>query len=206
MSPPTIIPLHRSVSCDGETCTLCGQPADLKVGEEIAFDDPYPSRHNLTAYICAACGDRLLRPYLVRTSPPSPSTPTPEVERLQAILRDNADYKDGLIHLISPGANSSEAADLRWLAAALPSLFAAKAATPAWQEITEENFATPRMILVTNHINERGADGRMSHLWLVQMIHRGDAGVGFMGFDTADRKIFGLTHFCPVPMPEPTDA
>lgn len=49
----------RSESCKGEKCTLCGAPADLKVGEEIMHDDPNPYRHNWTAYICGDCGDRL---------------------------------------------------------------------------------------------------------------------------------------------------
>jgi len=43
----------RSATCAGETCSLCGAPAEAKVGEEIAHDDPHPMRHNLTAYICA---------------------------------------------------------------------------------------------------------------------------------------------------------
>lgn len=41
-----------STSCEGEICTLCGRPAGAKIGEEIAWDDPFPNRHNLTAYVC----------------------------------------------------------------------------------------------------------------------------------------------------------
>ena len=41
-----------SATCQGERCR-CGAPAVKKVGEEIAFDDPNPQRHNLTAYVCA---------------------------------------------------------------------------------------------------------------------------------------------------------
>lgn len=41
-----------SLSCEGETCTLCGAPATHKVGEEILWDDPVKNRHNLTAYVC----------------------------------------------------------------------------------------------------------------------------------------------------------
>lgn len=42
-----------SVSCGGEYCSMCDNPAVKKVGEEIAADDPMPIRHNLTAYVCA---------------------------------------------------------------------------------------------------------------------------------------------------------
>lgn len=41
-----------SASCRGEKCHICGVPAAHKVGEEIASDDPNPSRHNFTAYVC----------------------------------------------------------------------------------------------------------------------------------------------------------
>jgi hypothetical protein len=38
--------------CGGEICSLCGAPAEHKIGETIFYDDPMPRRHNLTAYIC----------------------------------------------------------------------------------------------------------------------------------------------------------
>lgn len=41
-----------SESCRGERCSVCGDSATHKVGEEIPHDDPLPIRHNLTAYIC----------------------------------------------------------------------------------------------------------------------------------------------------------
>jgi hypothetical protein len=41
-----------SASCGGEKCRVCGKPATHKLGEEILHDDPNPSRHNLTAYVC----------------------------------------------------------------------------------------------------------------------------------------------------------
>src|SRR5581483_1814288 len=41
-----------SESCKGEKCRICGQPATHKVGEEIPHDDPFPDRHNWTAYVC----------------------------------------------------------------------------------------------------------------------------------------------------------
>lgn len=43
----------RSSTCKGEVCSICGAPAAAKVGEEIAYDDPMPTRHNLTAYVCS---------------------------------------------------------------------------------------------------------------------------------------------------------
>ena len=41
-----------SASCEGEVCSMCCSLAVAKVGEEIAWDDPFPARHNLTAYVC----------------------------------------------------------------------------------------------------------------------------------------------------------
>ena len=46
-----------SGSCGGEKCSMCGEPATHKVGEEIPHDDPssvlaLDMRHNFTAYVC----------------------------------------------------------------------------------------------------------------------------------------------------------
>ena len=41
-----------SATCRGEKCRVCGRPATHKVGEEIPQDDPFPDRHNFTAYVC----------------------------------------------------------------------------------------------------------------------------------------------------------
>jgi hypothetical protein len=41
-----------SGSCKGEVCSVCGKPAEKKLGEEIPSDDPDQNRHNLTAYVC----------------------------------------------------------------------------------------------------------------------------------------------------------
>lgn len=43
-----------SGSCKGVTCHVngCNNDATNKLGEEIQSDDPYPYRHNLTAYVC----------------------------------------------------------------------------------------------------------------------------------------------------------
>jgi len=43
----------RSATCNGEVCSICGNPAAAKVAEEIALDDPRRVRHPLTAYVCA---------------------------------------------------------------------------------------------------------------------------------------------------------
>ena len=45
--------LMPSRACVGEKC-WCGAAAAKKIGEEILFDDPMPTRHNLTAYVCAS--------------------------------------------------------------------------------------------------------------------------------------------------------
>lgn len=43
-----------SACCQDERCSLCGEPATHKIGEEIQLDDPNPNRHNLTAYVCCS--------------------------------------------------------------------------------------------------------------------------------------------------------
>ena len=40
-----------SCTCEGERCSICGEPATHKVGEEVGFDD-FEIRHNFTAYVC----------------------------------------------------------------------------------------------------------------------------------------------------------
>jgi hypothetical protein len=42
-----------SASCQGERCSICGEPATHKVGEELAYDDPdFGVGDDLTAYVC----------------------------------------------------------------------------------------------------------------------------------------------------------
>lgn len=53
----------RSACCEGETCSMCGEPAAAKVGEEIFSDDPNPHRHNLTAYVCAEHFAQIMGPF-----------------------------------------------------------------------------------------------------------------------------------------------
>lgn len=54
-----------SGSCLGEICSICLKhlgirvTATCKVGEEVAFDDPNPHRHNLTAYLCSMHFDEI---------------------------------------------------------------------------------------------------------------------------------------------------
>lgn len=50
-----------SAACVGERC-FCGKPAVKKVGEEMLFDEPNPSRHNLTAYVCAEHYSQIMGP------------------------------------------------------------------------------------------------------------------------------------------------
>lgn len=75
-----------SETCRGEKCGFsmpyqrtCGQPAVMKVGEEIAYDDPNPERHNFTQYVCREHADRLLHPTKLRASasPATESAPEP---------------------------------------------------------------------------------------------------------------------------------
>ena len=52
-----------SGTCIGEKCSVCGEPATNKIGEEIPFDDPNRGRHNLTAYVCEKHFNMVLSPY-----------------------------------------------------------------------------------------------------------------------------------------------
>lgn len=56
-----------SASCEGESCSVCHKngervPATHKLGEEIAHDDPFQMRHNLTAYVCCVHFKQVLGP------------------------------------------------------------------------------------------------------------------------------------------------
>lgn len=42
-----------SKHCKGELCTVCKRPATNKLAEVVFSDDPYPIRHELTAYVCS---------------------------------------------------------------------------------------------------------------------------------------------------------
>ena len=50
---------YISGSCQGEYCRQCKSPATHKVQETILWDDPSPVRHELTAYVCCDCFQRL---------------------------------------------------------------------------------------------------------------------------------------------------
>jgi hypothetical protein len=66
--PRTEVAAFVSASCKGERCSVCGEPAEAKLGEEIAHDDPMPHRHNLTAYVCREHFDMVLMPHKKRES------------------------------------------------------------------------------------------------------------------------------------------
>ena len=85
-----------SATCTGERCR-CGAPAAAKIGEEIAYDDPFPNRHNLTAYVCRACFDDLL---VARPTGEFPSPPvTAAIERIRSVLNlDGGDFYVVLVH------------------------------------------------------------------------------------------------------------
>lgn len=64
-----------SETCIGEVC-WCGEPAVRKVGEEFAYDEPNPQRHNLTRYICAHHYAELMGPLGAKHVGLPPPTPT----------------------------------------------------------------------------------------------------------------------------------
>ena len=61
-----LIPHFISPTCAGEICTLCGQPATHKVGEEIPHDHPFQDRHNFTAYVCCRDFGEIFGPWAKR--------------------------------------------------------------------------------------------------------------------------------------------
>lgn len=67
---------HISGCCEGEFCTLCGNPATHKVGEEIMYDDPNPRRHNFTAYVCCTHFRAIFGPAVVCPVPQTQTAPT----------------------------------------------------------------------------------------------------------------------------------
>lgn len=71
--------------------------------------------------------------------------------------------------------------------------------TKAWVPIAEARPESHRRLLVTNNINARDAFGRMSHVWLVRMIHEPSETdhehEGWIAFDDSDRIIESLTHW-----------
>lgn len=62
-----------SETCEGEIC-WCGKPAVRKVGEEFAYDEPNPERHNLTRYICAYHFAELMGPAGARSVGVAPAS------------------------------------------------------------------------------------------------------------------------------------
>ncbi len=56
-----------SACCEGVKCSVCSKPATHKIGEEIQNDDPFPNRHNLTAYVCTEHFNMVLKPYLKKS-------------------------------------------------------------------------------------------------------------------------------------------
>ena len=79
-----------SKACVGEKC-WCGAPAAKKVGEEIAFDDPSPHRHNLTAYVCARHYAELMGPVGAKQVGFTAPAPSLDIAALREWLRAYAE-------------------------------------------------------------------------------------------------------------------
>lgn len=54
---------YSSIYAEGERCTICKEPADRKISELILDDNPNPTQHGLTAYVCNKHFDRIFSPY-----------------------------------------------------------------------------------------------------------------------------------------------
>ncbi len=81
-------------------------------------------------------------------------------------------------------------------------------AFPAWQELDPSSLPDPKQgpFLCTNNINSRNAHGRMSHVWLTSMFHKGseprDGDVcAFDGSTFA--KVCSLSHYAVIGVPLP---
>jgi hypothetical protein len=102
-----------SETCEGEIC-WCGKPAVRKVGEEFAYDEPNPERHNLTRYICAYHFAELMGPAGARSVGIAP-TPEGMREAIEASIRDcvfadDATEFTGVLHGIEEAADAILAA------------------------------------------------------------------------------------------------
>jgi hypothetical protein len=67
-----------------------------------------------------------------------------------------------------------------------------------WKPIEEE---IRHKVLVTNNIDGRNSMGNMSHIWVAILVQydTGPDKAGWITFDEADRKIWGLTHYAEIP-------
>lgn len=83
--------------------------------------------------------------------------------------------------------------------------------TPEWFDINETRPPEHGKVLVTNNIAAKTAHGDMAHVWILwpqycekdsefNGINTGYAGE-WIGFDGADRRIRGITHWCQIPEP-----
>ena len=69
---------------------------------------------------------------------------------------------------------------------------------PVSERLPEPNAGK---FLVTNNISARDANGNMSHLWLVTMIHQSEK-FGYYAFDDYDNRVpQNITHWMPLPPP-----
>jgi hypothetical protein len=67
----------------------------------------------------------------------------------------------------------------------------------AWKKITKE---INRPVLVTNNLKARDANGNMSHIWCVGMVHKtNEPGGPFVAFKDLYSKVFCLTHYAEIP-------
>jgi hypothetical protein len=86
-----------SETCEGEVC-WCGKPAVRKVGEEFAYDEPNPNRHNLTRYICAHHFAELMGPAGARSVGIAPVVPVgvSETDVLSVLTAERDELKAAL--------------------------------------------------------------------------------------------------------------
>ena len=74
-----------------------------------------------------------------------------------------------------------------------------------WNEVKNYDFKKCPKVIVTNNIDATDADGQMSHIWIVTMIHKEGRGRGvrYSAFNDASmpypQQIWDVTHFMMLP-------
>lgn len=74
-----------------------------------------------------------------------------------------------------------------------------------WIDVRESPPPKGKRALVTNIADATDASGQMSHLWITRPMLSTEFNTQglWVGFDEADRKIIGITHWMPIPEPLP---
>lgn len=84
------------------------------------------------------------------------------------------------------------------LAAQSPPLLPVARDEDSWRSLTDESWPKGRSVLLTNNLSARDEHGDMSHVWIGFAQKSKDG--SFIMLDDCDRRVHGLTHWCPIPL------